>query len=53
MDRLRLREIQTRIFVTPELLEPTIAFYEALTGGHCSLRFPFRERGLERVRAIR
>lgn len=47
MGRLRLRETQTRIFVAPELLEPTIAFYEALTGGSCSLRFPFRERGLE------
>jgi hypothetical protein len=47
MGRLRVRETQARIFVTPELLESTIAFYEALTGGHCSLRFPFRERGLE------
>jgi hypothetical protein len=47
MGQLRLRETQTRIFVAPELLEPTIAFYEALTGGSCSLRFPFRERGLE------
>jgi hypothetical protein len=47
MDRLRLRETQTRIFVVPELFESTIAFYEALTGGRCSLRFPFHERGLE------
>jgi hypothetical protein len=47
MGRLHVRETQTRIFVAPELLEPTIAFYEMLTGGCCSLRFPFRERGLE------
>jgi hypothetical protein len=44
---LRIREVQTRVFVPPEDFYPTVAHYKALTGGHCSLHFPFAERGLE------
>jgi hypothetical protein len=47
MAELRIREVQTRIFVPPDRLRSTVAYYKALTGGHCSLHFPFPERGLE------
>lgn len=47
MGELRIREVLTRVFVTPELLRPTVTYYKVLTGGHCSLYFPFPERGLE------
>ena len=42
-----IREVQTRIFVAPERFRATVAYYRALTGGRCSLHFPFPERGLE------
>ena len=42
-----IREVQTRIFVAPEQFRATVAYYRALTGGRCSLHFPFPERGLE------
>jgi len=42
-----IREVQTRVFVAPEQFRATIAYYKALTGGRCSLHFPFPERGLE------
>ena len=44
---LRVREVQVRLFVPPDRLCETVAFYKALTGGRCTLRFPFSERGLE------
>lgn len=42
-----IREVQTRVFVAPEQFRATVAYYRALTGGSCSLHFPFAERGLE------
>jgi predicted enzyme related to lactoylglutathione lyase len=47
MPALRVREVQVRLFVPPDRLRETVAFYKALTGGECSLHFPFPERGLE------
>jgi hypothetical protein len=47
MTALTILEVQTRIFVPPGQLGAAVAYYEALTGGRCSLRFPFPERGLE------
>jgi len=47
MSALRIKEVQTRVFVAPAALRATVAFYKALTGGRCSLHFPFPERGLE------
>lgn len=44
---LRIREVQTRVFVSSDLLRPTVEYYKALTGGRCSLHLPFPERGLE------
>jgi len=44
---LRVREVQTRVFAGPGELRGTVGFYRALTGGRCSLHFPFPERGLE------
>jgi len=44
---LQVREVQVRLFVPPDRLRETVAFYKALTGGCCSLHFPFPERGLE------
>lgn len=44
---LRIREVQTRVFVPPEQFRAAVAHFKALTGGHCSLHFPFPERGLE------
>lgn len=46
MSELRIREVLVRVFVPPEHLRSTVAYYKALTGGHCSLHFPFPERGL-------
>ena len=43
---MRVLESLTRVFVAPEQLRPTVAAYLALTGGRCSLYFPFPERGL-------
>ncbi|HZB90530.1 MAG TPA: VOC family protein [Stellaceae bacterium] len=40
-------EVQSRVFVPPEQFRATVAFYIAMTGGRCSLHFPFPERGLE------
>jgi len=45
--RLRIREVQTRVFVSSDLLRPTVEYYKALTGGRCSRHFPFPERELE------
>jgi predicted enzyme related to lactoylglutathione lyase len=39
--------VQTRVFVRPEQFSSAVAHYKALTGGTCSLHFPFQERGLE------
>jgi hypothetical protein len=47
MPALTILEVQTRVFVPPGQLRATVAYYEALTGGRCSLHFPFPERGLE------
>lgn len=47
MAKLSIKEIQTRVFVAPAALRSVVAFYKALTGGRCSLHFPFPERGLE------
>lgn len=47
MAGLTILEVQTRIFVAPERLCATVAYYKALTGGRCSLHFPFPERALE------
>lgn len=44
---LGILELQTRVFVAPEQFRPTVAYYKAITGGRCSLHFPFPERGLE------
>ena len=44
---LRVREVQVRLFVPADRLHETVAFYKALTGGRCTLHFPFPERGLE------
>ncbi len=46
-DILRIREVQTRVFVPPDQFHPAVAHFKALTGGVCSLHFPFPERGLE------
>jgi hypothetical protein len=46
-DPLDIRELQTRVFVPPEQFRAAVAHYKALTGGRCSLHFPFAERGLE------
>jgi hypothetical protein len=42
-----IREVLTRVFVAAEQFRATVAYYKALTGGHCSLHFPFPERRLE------
>jgi hypothetical protein len=47
MSGLLVREVQARVFVAPDGLRPAVAYYKALTGGRCSLYFPFPERGLE------
>jgi hypothetical protein len=47
MPALTILEVQTRIFVPPGQIGASVAYYEALTGGRCSLHFPFPERGLE------
>ena len=44
---MRVREVQVRVFVPTDRLRETVAFYKALTGGRCTLHFPFPERGLE------
>src|SRR5580658_1716182 len=44
---LLVREVQVRLFVPPDRPRETVAFYKALTGGRCTLHFPFPERGLE------
>lgn len=44
---LRVREVQVRLFVPRDRLRETVAHYKALTGGRCTLHFPFPERGLE------
>ncbi|HEX3994237.1 MAG TPA: hypothetical protein VHX39_23955 [Acetobacteraceae bacterium] len=44
---LQVREVQVRLFVPPDQLRETVAFYKALTGGRCTLHFPFPERGME------
>jgi len=46
-DVLRIRELQTRVFVAQGQFRTAVAHYKVLTGGHCSLHFPFTERGLE------
>jgi hypothetical protein len=46
MNELRIREVLIRVFVSPERLRSTVSYYKALTGGRCSLHFPFPERGL-------
>ena len=46
-DVLGIREVQTRVFVPPEQFRAAVAHFKALTGGQCSLHFPFPERGLE------
>ena len=43
----QIREVQTRVFDEPDKLAAVMSFYEALTGGRCSLRFPFPARRLE------
>ena len=45
----QIREVQTRVFDEPDKLAAVISFYEALTGGRCSLRFPFPARRLELI----
>ena len=47
MSGLPIVEVQSRVFVPPEQFRAAVAFYKAMTGGHCSLHFPFPERGLE------
>jgi hypothetical protein len=37
MAELRIREVQTRIFVSPDRLQSAVTNYKALTGGICSL----------------
>lgn len=44
---LPVREAQVRVFVPADRMRETVAFYKALTGGRCTLHFPFPERGLE------
>jgi hypothetical protein len=44
---LRVREVQVRLFVPADRLREAVAYYKALTGGRCTLHFPFPERGLE------
>lgn len=44
---LRVREVQVRLFVSPDRLREAVAHYKALTGGRCTLHFPFPDRGLE------
>jgi hypothetical protein len=44
---LQVREAQIRLFVPPDRLRDAVAYYKALTGGRCTLHFPFPERGLE------
>ena len=44
---LQIREVQVRLFVPLDHLRGTVARYKVLTGGRCSLHFPFPERGLE------
>ncbi len=44
---LQVREVQVRLFVPADRLRETVVFYKALTGGRCTLHFPFPERGLE------
>jgi len=44
---MHIREVQTRVFVSPAQFHTAVAHYKALTGGHCSLHFPFSQRGLE------
>ncbi len=44
---IHIREVQTRIFVSPDQFRAAVAHYKALTGGTCSSHFPFPERGLE------
>ena len=43
---MRVREVQVTLFVPPDRLHETVAFYKAPTGGRCTLHFPFPERGL-------
>ncbi len=42
-----IREVLTRVFVPPAEFRPTVEFYKRLTGGRCTLHFPFPERQLE------
>jgi hypothetical protein len=42
-----IKEVLTRVFVPPAEFRPTVEFYKRLTGGRCTLHFPFPERQLE------
>jgi len=42
-----ITESFVRVFVEPAAFKATIRAYMAATGGHCSMYFPFPERGLE------
>ena len=40
-------EAFTRVFVEPDAIDPTCAFYRALLGGEQTMRFKYPEAGLE------
>ena len=42
-----IRESFVRVFVAPGAFKATIRSYMAVTGGRCSMYFPFPGRGLE------
>jgi uncharacterized glyoxalase superfamily protein PhnB len=42
-----IREAYLRVFVDPDGLEPTDAFYRSLLGGEQTMRFTYPEMGLE------
>jgi predicted enzyme related to lactoylglutathione lyase len=41
-----IRESFVRVFVAPSAFKATVRAYMAVTGGRCSMYFPFPERGL-------
>lgn len=44
---MKILAILTRVYLSPEVLAPAIAFYEELFGKSCQLRFSYPAVGLE------
>jgi len=42
-----IKESFTRVFVAPDAFKATVRAYMAVTGGRCSMYFPFPERKLD------